>query len=267
MAKIGLRHLVGAEIDTQELGVAPTYKAGFKIGKSISADLSIEVADNPLYADDGIAETDNSFTSGTLTLGIAEYGNSTEEGQEVQQKLLGQRIVEVGGVNVIRSSGQDMAPNVGIGYIREKMQNGITSYEAVWLYKVQFGAPSESATTKGQSIEWQTPEIEGTIMVVEDFDKNTYRDKSTFLSLAQAIAWIEGMANMSSVVDKSTLIATIATAEEKEAETYTSTSYADMFVALLGAKNIDGNQYATQTRVDSANTGLNNAITAVETRA
>ena len=60
---------------------------------------------------------------------------------------------------------------------------------------------------------------------------------------------IEGMANMSSVVDKTTLIATIATAEEKEAETYTSISYADMFVALLGAKNINGNQYATQARL------------------
>ena len=254
MAKIGLRHLVGAEIDTQEIGVAPTYKTGFKVGKSISADLSIEVADNPLYADDGIAETDKSFTGGTLTLGIADYGNSTEDRQEAQQKLLGQRIIEVGGVNVLRSSGQDAAPNVGIGYIRETMQNKITSYEAVWLYKVQFGAPSESATTKGQTIEWQTPEIEGTIMVVEDFDKDTYRDKATFNTLAEAITWVEGMANMSSVVDKSTLIATIATAEGKEAETYTSISYADMFVALLGAKNINENKFATQTMVDNANT-------------
>ena len=74
------------------------------------------------------------------------------------------------------------------------------------------------------------------------------------------------MANMSSVVDKSTLIETIATAEEKEAETYTSASYADMFVALLGAKNVNENKYATQAMVDSANTALTNAIAALVER-
>jgi hypothetical protein len=156
---------------------------------------------------------------------------------------------------------------VGIGYIRVKKLRGILYYVATWLYKVQFGTPSESSTTKGESIEWQTPELEGNIMVVEDFEENTYRDKATFNTLAEAIAWVDGMANMSSVVDKSTLIATIATAEEKEAETYTSISYADMFVALLGAKNVNENKFATQAMVDSANTALNNAITALETRA
>lgn len=266
MAKIGLRYLVGAEIDTQEMGVAPTYKTGFKIGKMLSAELSVEVADNPLYADDGVAETDKSFTSGTITLGIDDFGNNPTEGQEIQQNLLGQKIVEVGGVNVIRSSGQTTAPNVGIGYIMVKKLRGVRHYVATWLYKVQFGAPSESSTTKGESIEWQTPELEGTIMAVEDFDDDTYRDKATFSTLEEAMAWINGMANMAGAVDKATLATTIETAEGKEAETYTSASYADMFVALLGAKNINGNQYATQAMVDNANTALDNAITALEAR-
>ena len=39
-----------------------------------------------------------------------------------------------------------------------------------------------------------------------------------------------------------------------------------MFVALLGAKNVNTNKFATQTMVDSANTALNNAITALEER-
>lgn len=266
MAKIGLRHLVAAEIDTQEIGVAPTYKTGFKIGKMLSAELSIEVADNPLYADDGVAETDKSFTGGTITTGIDDFGDTPTEGAEIQQKLIGQKIVEVGGINVIRSSGQSEAPNVGIGYVMVKKLRGTLYYVATWLYKVQFGAPSESSTTKGESIEWQTPELEGNIMVVEGFDDDTYRDTATFNTLAEAIAWVDGMANMSSAVDKTALIATIATAEEKEAETYTSISYADMFVALLGAKNINENKYATQAMVGSANTALNNAITALEER-
>ncbi len=266
MAKIGLKHLVAAEINTQEIGAAPTYKPGFKIGKMLSAELSIEVADNPLYADDGVAETDKSFTGGTITVGIDDFGDTPEEGQEIQQKLLGQKIVEVGGVNVIRSSGQSEAPNVGIGYVMVKKLRGKFYYVAKWLYKVQFGAPSESSTTKGETIEWQTPELEGKIMVVEGFDGDTYQDVVTFNTLAEAIAWVEGMANMSSAVDKSTLIATIATAEEKDPEIYTSASYADMFVALLSARNVNANKYATQAMVDSANTALTNAITALEER-
>jgi len=266
MAKIGLKHLVAAEIDTQELGVAPTYKPGFKIGKMMSAELSIEVADNPLYADDGVAETDKSFTGGTITVGIDDFGDTPTEGAEIQQKLLGQKIVEVGGINVIRSSGQSEAPNVGIGYVMVKKLRGKFYYVATWLYKVQFGAPSESSTTKGETIEWQTPELEGKIMVVEGFDNDTYRDTVTFNTLSEAIAWVDGMANMSSVVNKSTLIATIATAEETVPETYTSISYADMFVALLGAKNVNENKFATQDMVDNANTGLSNAIAALVER-
>jgi len=266
MAKIGLKHLVAAEIDTQEIGAAPTYKTGFKIGKMMSAELSIEVADNPLYADDGVAETDKSFTGGTITVGIDDFGDTPEEGQEIQQKLLGQKIVEVDGVKVIRSSGQSEAPNVGIGYVMVKKLRGKLYYVATWLYKVQFGAPSESSTTKGETIEWQTPELEGKIMVVEGFDNDTYRDTATFNTLSEAIAWVDGMANMSSAVDKTALIATIATAEGKNPEIYTSASYADMFVALLSAKNVNANKYATQAMVDSANTALTNAITALEER-
>ena len=33
-----------------------------------------------------------------------------------------------------------------------------------------------------------------------------------------------------------------------------------MFVALLSARNVDENKYATQAMVDSANTALTNAI-------
>jgi hypothetical protein len=155
---------------------------------------------------------------------------------------------------------------VGIGYVMVKKLRGKFYYVATWLYKVQFGAPSESSQTKGETIEWQTPELEGKIMVVEGFDNDTYRDTATFNTLSEAIEWVDGMANMSSAVDKSELIATIETAEGKEAETYTSASYADMFVALLGAKNVNENKFATQAMVDSANTALDNAISALEER-
>ena len=33
-----------------------------------------------------------------------------------------------------------------------------------WLYKVKFGIPATNLTTKGESIEFSTPTIEGTVM-------------------------------------------------------------------------------------------------------
>ena len=37
-------------------------------------------------------------------------------------------------------------------------------YKYIWLYKVKFAVPSENYATKGDSIEFATPEIVGTIM-------------------------------------------------------------------------------------------------------
>ena len=37
-------------------------------------------------------------------------------------------------------------------------------YRYFWLYKVKFGIPTTSLTTKGESIEFATPTIEGTII-------------------------------------------------------------------------------------------------------
>ena len=37
-------------------------------------------------------------------------------------------------------------------------------YRYFWLYRVQFGVPATNLQTKGDSINFQTPTIEGTVM-------------------------------------------------------------------------------------------------------
>ncbi len=44
------------------------------LAKAISAELSVELAEATLYADDGAAEIVKEFKSGTLTLGIDDIG-------------------------------------------------------------------------------------------------------------------------------------------------------------------------------------------------
>lgn len=62
---------------------------------------------------------------------------------------------------VLVPASEDGAPPVAIGF-RAKKANG--KYRYFWLYRVKFGIPATNLTTKGESIEFSTPSIEGTVI-------------------------------------------------------------------------------------------------------
>lgn len=266
MAKIGLLFPVMAPIMAENYGEPPTYGEGFVVGKAVSADKSITTNSNPLYGDDAVAENDTSFASGTLTLGVTDFGTTKDSNLAVQAKILGHRIMTVNGAEVLRKAQSDEAPYLGTGYYKTKQINNEKFYEATWLYKTQYQEPSETTNTKGQSVEWQTPTITGNIMLVEGMDGDTWEDTAQFATKQEAENWLKTLANIPLSVDKTTLNATIETAQGKAPETYTSESYALLYVALLAAKNTAANEYAGQAEVNSANTALNNAITNLSER-
>ena len=68
---------------------------------------------------------------------------------------------EVDSKGVLVSSGEDLGDPVAVGF-RAMKANG--KYRYFWLYRVQFGVPATNLQTKGDSISFQTPTIEGTIM-------------------------------------------------------------------------------------------------------
>ena len=113
-----------------------------------------------LYADDGQAEAVKEFKSGTISLGIDDLGN------EKAAALVG-ATVDANGVLV--SSGEDVSQYVAIGF-RAKRANG--KYKYFWLYRVLFGIPATSLATKGDSITFSTPTIEGTIVRRNKVDAN-----------------------------------------------------------------------------------------------
>lgn len=232
MAKIGLKCPVAAQITGYDSTTgAPTYGNGFIIGKAVLAEKTIESNSNPLYGDDSIAENDSSFASGTIKLGVTDFGNDYADGLQVQAKILGNVVTSVtgGGYSIRRASGQS-APYLGFGFYKTKMHNGQRIYEATWLYKTQFKTPSDSTNTKGQSIEWQTPEIEGTVMAVEGFDGDTYEDTAIFETEAAARSWLQKHAMVDiSTADKSALVALLDEIEELDPETYTSASWGGLY--------------------------------------
>lgn len=159
MATIGLDRLYYAKI-TEAANGEETYAAPVQLAKAISADLSVELAEATLYADDGAAEIVKEFKSGTLSLGIDEIGSA------VASDLTGASIDEN---NVLISGSEDGGTPVAIGF-RAKKANG--KYKYYWLYRVKFGIPATNLATKGDSITFSTPTIEGTILRRNKLDGN-----------------------------------------------------------------------------------------------
>ena len=151
MATIGLDKLYYAKITEDESG-EETYGTPTSLAKAMTVDLSVELAEATLYADDGAAEVVKEFKSGTLTLGIDDIG------VQAAQDLTGAKIDTN---KVLISTSEDGGAPVAIGF-RAKKANG--KYRYFWLYKVKFGIPATNLTTKGESITFSTPTIEGTVL-------------------------------------------------------------------------------------------------------
>lgn len=151
MATIGLDKLFYANIEEDELG-NETYDNPRVLAKAMTADLTVELNEAVLYADDGAAEVVKEFKSGTLSLGVDDIG------APVASDLTGTTIDANG---VVISTSEDGGKPVAVGF-RAKRSNG--KYRYFWLYRVKFGIPATNLATKGDSITFSTPTIEGSIM-------------------------------------------------------------------------------------------------------
>ena len=159
MATIGLDKLFYAKITEDENG-NETYATPVQLAKAMNADLSVELAEATLYADDGAAEIVKEFKNGTLSLGVDDVGAA------VASDLTGATIDANG---VVVSTSEDGGDPVAVGF-RAKKSNG--KYKYYWLYRVKFGIPATNLATKGDSITFSTPTIEGTILRRNKVDGN-----------------------------------------------------------------------------------------------
>lgn len=175
-----------------------SYSGGGVMGKMTAVDVSIETSeDNNLFGDNGIAETDQTFSNGTLTI------STTDLSQKVTKDLLGvveQALEEIPGVTdtdvkEIIFDDRQATPHLGTGFIIKKRVNHVDLWRAIVLTKVMFSVPSDSATTQGESIEWQVPELTGTIMR-DDGETHMWKREAPFTTEAQAEAYIRHRLNI-----------------------------------------------------------------------
>ena len=179
MAKIGLQNFKFGILTEASDGTA-TYGDAIKPGKAISCNVSITNNDGNLYADDGLAETDRTFQSGTVTLGI------DDEDLETMATLLGHDYAS----GEIKRNATDVAPYVGLGRVITKIVGGDYQYKVEFLNKVKFSEPSAEDNTKGESVEFGTTEIEGVIITLANGD---WSKAKTFSTMSDAQTYLDGL--------------------------------------------------------------------------
>lgn len=197
MAFIGMRHVVACELDSHTDGSEPTYKTsgGFDVGGAISANLTKNKnANGALYYDDALGESDDGLISLDLDIGLDDILEDVQEKMGLLEKTT------AGSPSVTTYYETSKNPKaLGIGYMRVRRKNGVTSYQGIWVYKMQFSINNETANTKGESIEWQTPTINGKGfgLAIDSSGELTFRKFRLFQSAADAATWLDGLANIS----------------------------------------------------------------------
>lgn len=185
-----------------------TYTDGMIGAKAVSYGVSLEINDPvPLYADNELAEeSKQTFRGGKLTLGTDEMPQALSKfllGLKEYTRTYGpssdqQTVTELIYDEDLRS------PFLGYGIIEEHQISGVDKYRAVILKKVRFNIPEEAATTRGETVAWQTKSIEADIFrsgeVTTGSTVNVVRPWKTeawFDSEADAIDYLKSMLGVS----------------------------------------------------------------------
>lgn len=174
-----------------------TYSGGVKLGRGVSMSVDVESADdNNFFADDQIAESE----TGTMT---SATGTFTVDGMEPEAATLvlglpekSKETVGESPVDVYDYDDRMTVPYVGVGVLRRVMMNGVTSWEPIVFTKVKFSIPGDEAATQEDQIDWQTQELETSIL--RD-DTEHHRWKRVFArqtTKAAALAIIKGYLNI-----------------------------------------------------------------------
>lgn len=140
-----------------------------------------------LYANDGLTESDYSFKKGTLSLTVAD------DDDKLCAELLGNTDTD----GEVTSNIGDTAPEFGYGHIIPKMVGGARKFKVEFFPRVKFTKVTSDNKTRGESVEFSTTAIEGTVFPLEtalnglaigDWEKH-----KTFDALAEAETYLDGL--------------------------------------------------------------------------
>lgn len=172
-------------------GGAVTYSGVKELARAVSMETDIETTEeNAFYANNTLAEVETArFANGTVTITVDGL-----DGEEEAMILgIAPKSTTIGGdeVDEIVYGASMNPPYMGIGAVKRYQLNGAVTFRPVIFTKARFALPSDSAETQGEEIDWQTQELEATLMRDDTADQ-TWKiiPKDNFATEAQAVAYI-----------------------------------------------------------------------------
>lgn len=152
-----------------------SYTNKTPLARGVEVDLEVEIGDaTNFFADNTIAESvAGQFNGATATFTVDGLKNTA---RDLIAGLVTSKTIIANSSTVSAKAYDDLQviPYVGIGFVVRYMENGVTSYAPVILPKAQFSPESISATTQGESVEFQTTELQATVMRADD-DNHTWK--------------------------------------------------------------------------------------------
>lgn len=143
----------------------PTYSNGMPLARGVDVSVSSENSDGTnFYADNVVAESAGGvFTGAKITMTIDGLKN---EPRQLIMGLPAPTELTVGSetVNVYEYDDRQVIPYVGIGFVVRYMEMGVTTYSPVVFTKAAFNVDGLEAATQEDEIEFQTSELEATLM-------------------------------------------------------------------------------------------------------
>lgn len=181
MAYIGLRKPFVARYNRS----TKTYSDGFQYSHAVSMSVTPNYSEASLHGDDMQVEYEKSFNNATISLG------TTSTPIQAADTMFGH---EVNGNRIIYKATDE--PNyVGLGVIAPEKVDGENKYVAMIIISAKFADSADTLTTKGESLTFGTPTIEGS--AVAD-DEGNWKITETFNSEADALAYIKNYLNITS---------------------------------------------------------------------
>lgn len=142
-----------------------TYSGGLPLARGVDVSVDAESGDGVnFYADNVIAESVGGvFTGANITMTVDGLKAAA---RKLIMGLPDAESITVGDntYNVVKYDDRQQIPYVGIGFVVRYMENGLTTYTAVIFKKAAFNVDGLEAATQEEEIEFQTTELEATLM-------------------------------------------------------------------------------------------------------
>lgn len=172
-----------------------TYTDGMALARGVNVTLTPDDAgdDNVFYADNQAAErVAGTFNGGTITLTV---DGLLDAARKLILGLPAATQETIGGnpVDVYTWDDDQAIPYCGVGWIVRYMQDGVTTYEPHVAMKVRFSNPSENAATQEEDIDWQTTELEATMLRADDAKHSWFKTYAEQATEAAALAILDSV--------------------------------------------------------------------------